>query len=188
MHSAIRGRASNGPRNGVSIALIALSCAAAVAGCGSASSSYHNPHDPYGAPNVPISMSKCMRANGVSGFPDPREGPNGGGVGFPGGLMVTAGGSMVVMGIPFGGPALVHAEKVCKEYLPPGGPGATVSESQRLAAIAHAACMRKHGLPNFPDPKFDRSGGPVLQLGPGLNPQSPAVKQAAAACGLRVPS
>jgi hypothetical protein len=122
-----------------------------------------------------------MRANGVSGFPDPREGPNGGGVGFAGGLIVTGSDSMVVMGIPFSGPALLQAEKACKEYLPPSGPPPAVPESERAAAIANAQCMRKHGVPNFPDPTF--SGG---QLNPGLagvNPQSPAFKQAAAACG-----
>ena len=161
-------------------------CALTLAACGgSGASGYHNPHYPYGAPNVPNSISRCMRANGVSGFPDPREGPNGGGVGFPGGLMVTSSGSMVVMGTPFSGPALLHAEKVCKEYLPPGGPGPVVSESQKLQALANAACMRMHGLPNFPDPTFGPGGGINLGLGPGLNPQSPAFKHAATACGLQ---
>jgi hypothetical protein len=53
---------------------------------------------------------------------------------FPGGLLVTSSDSMVVMGIPFSGPALLHAEKACKEYLPPGGPPPAVSESQKVAA------------------------------------------------------
>ncbi len=155
-----------------------------VAACGSSGpAAYHNPKYPYGAPNVPASLSKCMRANGVSGFPDPREGPNGGGVGFPGGLMVEADGSMVVMGQPFGGPALKHAEQVCKEYMPPGGPGPTVSAAQQAAALADAACMRRHGLSTFPDPTF-AGGHESLNLGPGLDPNSPAFERAAEACGL----
>ena len=85
------------------------------------------------------------------------------------------------MGIPFSGPALLHAEKACKEYLPPGGPPPAVSESERAAAIANAECMRKHGVPNFPDPTF--SGGQLNAGLGGVNPQSPAFKQAAAACG-----
>jgi hypothetical protein len=122
-----------------------------------------------------------MRANGVSGFPDPRQAPGGGGVGFPGGLLVTGRGSMVVMGTPFSGPAVLHAEKACEEYLPPTGPPPTVSASQRAAAIANAECMRKHGVPNFPDPTFSTG-----QVSPGLsaiNVDSPAFKQASAACG-----
>ena len=80
---------------------------------------------------------------------------------------------MVVMGIPFSGPALLHAEKACKEYLPPGGPPPAVSESERLAAIANAAsAVRKHGVPNFPDPTF--SGGQVNARAWRVNPQSPA--------------
>ena len=50
-------------------ALLAAGCAVVLAACGAGSSGYHNPHYPYGAPNVPISMSKCMRANGVPNFP-----------------------------------------------------------------------------------------------------------------------
>ena len=38
----------------------------------------------------------------------------------------------------------------------PSGPPPVVSESERVAAIANAECMRKHGVPNFPDPTFSR--------------------------------
>lgn len=124
-----------------------------------------------------------MRANGVSGFPDPRQGPDGGGVGFPGGLVVESGGELVVMGQPFAGPAVKHAEHVCKRYLPPGGPGPGVSESQRVTALADAACMRRNGLPSFPDPTFN-GGHQSLNLPAGLNPRSPAFKRAAQICGL----
>jgi hypothetical protein len=127
-----------------------------------------------------------MRANGVPGFPDPRSGPNGGGVGWPGGLIVESSDRIVVMGQPFAGPALVSAEQTCKEYLPPGGPPPAVSEGQRIGALAAAACMRNHGLPNFPDPTFN-GGQQSLNFGPGLNPESPAFRRAAKACGLLRP-
>jgi hypothetical protein len=42
--------------------------------------------------------------------------------------------------------------------------------------------MRKHGVPNFPDPTFPRSGGRSVQLPPGLSAQSPAFLNAAKAC------
>jgi hypothetical protein len=153
------------------VAVVAL----VLAGCGSAAG-YHNPKYPYGAPNVPVSLSKCMRANGVSSFPDPRDG------GFPGGMVVESSGEMVVMGQPLAGPAVARAQKACQEYFPHGAPP-PLSESQREAAVAHAVCMRSHGLPNFPDPSFN---GPTKQLalGPGLDPDSPAFQRAARACGL----
>jgi hypothetical protein len=165
--------------------LLAAGCAVQLAACGSAGSTgYHNPHYPYGAPNVPISLSKCMRANGVPGFPDPREGPNGGGVGWPGGgpAMISTD-VLLIMGQRIAGPAVASAAKHCKEYMGPSGPPPELTESQKRAAIARADCIRTHGLPNFPDPTF-AGGYQQLNLPPGLNPQSPAVEQAAKACGL----
>jgi hypothetical protein len=51
------------------------------------------------------------------------------------------------------------------------------SESQRRQDLAESEYMRKHGVPNFPDPTFLSSGGTSVSL-TGLNPQSPAFKQA----------
>jgi len=163
--------------------LLGAGCAVVLAACGSAGSTgYHNPHYPYGAPNVPISMSKCMRANGVPSFPDPRSGPNGGGVGWPGGgpVMISSD-VLLIMGQRLAGPAVASAAKICREYMAPSGPPPGVSERQRVAAIANAECMRKHGVPNFPDPTFS-GGQQTIGLG-GVNPESPAFEQAAAACG-----
>jgi hypothetical protein len=90
---------------------------------------------------------------------------------------------LLIMGQRVAGPVVASAAKTCKEYMAPSGAPPALSESQRQAAIADAACMRTHGLPNFPDPTFS---GPNqrLNLGPGLNPQSPAVERAAKACGV----
>jgi hypothetical protein len=181
-------RAPTGLPRTVAAALAAGGFVVALAACGSSGpAGYHNPHYPYGAPNVPISMSKCMRANGVPNFPDPREGPNGGGVGWPGGgpVMISTD-VLLIMGQRIAGPVVASAANTCKEYMGPSGPPPALTESQRQAAIAHADCMRTHGVPNFPDPTFS---GPnqQLSLGPGLNVQSPAVEHAAKACGLLRP-
>jgi hypothetical protein len=162
-------------------ALLAAGCAVVLAACGASSTGYHNPRYPYGAPNVPFSMSKCMRENGVPNFPDPRSGPNGGGVGWPGGgpVMISKD-VLLIMGERLTGPAVASAAKTCEEYMAPSTPPPPLSASQRAAAIANAECMRKHGVPNFPDPAS--SGPPNQGLG-GVNPNSPAFKQAATACG-----
>jgi hypothetical protein len=163
----------------------AVSCAAAITACGnSGPKGYHDPHYPYGAPNVPFSMSKCMRANGVPNFPDPRAGPQGssGGVGWPGGgpVMISTD-VLMVMGQRLAGPAVEAAAKVCKEYMAPSGPPPAMAESQRLAMVHFAECMRRHGL-NFPDPTFSGGNGQIA-IAPGINPDSPAVKAASNACG-----
>lgn len=63
-------------------------------------------------------------------------------------------------------------------------PGASTRPFEQ--ALAFSACMRSHGLPDFPDPVQGAGGGVSLQLkgGPGgdLNPNSPQFKAAQQAC------
>jgi hypothetical protein len=121
-----------------------------------------------------------MRANGVSSFPDPTAGS--GGEGFNG-LGESNDGTIIVDGSTFSGPVVLAAEKACKEYLPGGaGPPPAIPESRKLAMIANAECMRKHGIP-LPDPTFGQPGRVAVNLGPGVNPESPAFQAAAKACG-----
>ena len=120
-----------------------------------------------------------MRANGVSGFPDPVAGTSGA-IGLP--LFVNSDGSLTANGRTFAGPVLRSAERACKAYLPPaGGPPPKVRAQQLRQELAFARCMRAHGVPNFPDPSSS-AGGPS---GPpaGIDPQSPAFRSAARVCG-----
>jgi len=103
-----------------------------------------------------------------------------------GSSLPPGGDTLTVDGIDFTGPVLRTAEKACQEYLPPGGPPPQLSESARLDALRFAECMRAHGVPDFPDPTFTSSGrAPIKVVIAGA--QSPAFKQAAAACGGRLP-
>ncbi len=119
-----------------------------------------------------------MRANGVSGFPDPTAAP-GGGVGLT--LFVNGDGSLTADGNTFAGPAVRSAERACRAYLPPaGGPPSSVRAQQLRQELTFARCMRSHGVPSFPDPS---SSG--AQAGPaaGIDPRSPAFQNAARVCG-----
>ena len=66
---------------------------------------------PDGPARSPAALSRCMRANGVSGFPDPVAGPDGN-VGLP--LLVNDDGSLTAEGKTFSGPVLRSAEQACK--------------------------------------------------------------------------
>jgi len=116
-----------------------------------------------------------MRANGVSGFPDPSQGP-GGGIGFNG-LIESPGGGLTVDGQAFSGPALKHAEKVCSVYLPPAGPPPAPTAAQLKRELKLAQCMRRNGVPNFPDPGSHLPAN-VLQA----DSNSPAFQHAAKVC------
>jgi hypothetical protein len=51
--------------------------------------------------------------------------------------------------------------------------------------IKFAGCMRAHGVPNFPDPSG--GGGIHIQVGSGINPQSPAFQAAQTSCAKLLP-
>jgi hypothetical protein len=157
--------------------------AVGIAACGGSGSSVTGQGTTATGNSSPFALSKCMRTHGVSNFPDPTVGP--GGEGFSGGVVSSPGSdSLTVDGITFSGPAFQAAEKACTKLLPGGGgPPPPVSAAQRRAAIANARCMRKHGVPNFPDPTFPAGGGTAIRGGPGVDPQSPAFQHAQAACG-----
>jgi hypothetical protein len=119
-----------------------------------------------------------MRAHGVPSFPDPNAGA--GGINLAG------------AGINPQSPSFKSARLACAKLAPGGAPGVQATESQFLAALGFAKCMRAHGFSSFPDPtRSDSPPGPILIVGPGLffrvspsfDPNTPAVKRAVAACG-----
>jgi hypothetical protein len=125
-----------------------------------------------------------MRAHGVPSFPDPSSG---------GGVEITPG-----SGLNPRSPAFRHAQEDCRRYLPKFPTPGTMSASQRRRAVVFAECMRAHGEPDFPDPTIGTATplttGRVLALrgmffaiSAGIDPKSPAFKQAAVRCGVNVP-
>ena len=120
-----------------------------------------------------------MRSHGVPNFPDPRPSSVGGGFS----IGVLSGSSAVTVdGITFNGPAYHTANNACS-HLDRGIVPQPLSEAQEQGMIAKARCIRDHGLPGFPDPTFGPGGmGAGIQLGPGFNPDSPAMRRAAKAC------
>ena len=61
-------------------------------------------------------------------------------------------------------------------------------------ALQFAQCMRAHGVPNFPDPKANGSGGMLIQAGPGgtkvngVPVNGPAFQSAMQACHSKLPN
>ncbi len=145
----------------VAIVAAAVSAAVAGAGCGASQQPSTSASRP-GASGV--SFADCMRAHGVPSFPDP--GPNG----------------VDLAGIDTRTPAFQSAHQTCTPVQPASSADSPPeSASERLAAVTNAKCMRSHGVPNFPDPKFLANGGNTVSLD-GLDTQSPAFKHAQAAC------
>jgi hypothetical protein len=163
------------------IGVAAVGCALALAAC-SSSAGYYPAAATNPSSNSPLALSQCMHSHGIKNFPDPTNGSGG-----PGLSLATSPGSGTVIadGITFSGPAFETAAKACAKLLPGGGgPPPPPTAQQKQQALEFAECMRTHGVPNYPDPTFSTGGGPKVasQLG-GVNPSSPAFKQAVDRCG-----
>jgi hypothetical protein len=114
-----------------------------------------------------LAFSRCMRAHGVTKFPDP-----------------DANGHITLPGQGTGAqsPKMAAARKACDPLLPPEQK--TRNAPDRASSLKYAKCMRAHGVTNFPDPSAD--GGIVLDPSV-VNPSSPQFKSAQQACKSLMP-
>lgn len=126
-----------------------------------------------------LKFSRCMRAHGVPDFPDPQQ--NGHGVSLT--LHAHPGGDQNP-----NSPQFQAAQRACRAYQPAPPSNAAPNPKLQQQALAFAACMRAHGVPNFPDPKVS---GNALQLGgpsgKDFNPTSPQFQAAQKACQSKLP-
>jgi hypothetical protein len=132
-----------------------------------------------------------MRTHGVPDFPDPTSG---------GGYEIQAGanGSSASISVDghtlnVSGPAFRAAMTDCAKY-GPHGPAISGSQLAQIkqGALRMAACMRTHGVPNFPDPKVTSGpgghgiavqiGGPGVAAAGRLNSSAPAFQKAQKVC------
>jgi hypothetical protein len=81
-----------------------------------------------------VKFAECMRANGVSDFPDP-----------------NASGEFVY-GASVSPAVFKKAVDACKDLQPPGTLSADRSPEQQSAGLKFAQCMRDNGVKDFPDP------------------------------------
>jgi hypothetical protein len=159
------------------LAMIAL----IVAGCGNGSAGTGNGTATSGGNGTAslhekaVKFAECMRANGVSAFPDP-----------------NASGALTIDGVINGSSldpnsaAWKQAIGACKDLEPPGFTGTKVTPQLRTARLQFAQCMRDNGVPDFPDPT---PNGPLIDTNripslAGKDPRSdPGLQAAMRKCG-----
>lgn len=138
------------------VALVLIAIVGLVSGCGSSAPAQTGASDGNGGSNnaaskaadQAVKFARCMRKNGVSQFPDPR-----------------ASGSFTIDAIANGSsldtnsPAFTQALSACKALEPAGFTGSKRSTEQQNAALKFAQCIRKNGVPDFPDPTRN---GPLI--------------------------
>jgi hypothetical protein len=118
--------------------------------------------------NGPLEFSHCMRAHGVTKFPDPASG---------GAIPKLSLAQLGVSSSRFQG-----AQRACRHLLPNGGSGSTSAQQRYVRALAlrFSPCMRAHGVPNFPDP--DSTGRIPDPESLGIDQGSPKFEAANQAC------
>jgi hypothetical protein len=127
-----------------------------------------------------IAYSACMRAHGVPNFPDPHIVQNGNEVKVSVGINPSISGN----------PHFESAQQACRKLQPGGGPGSgpapSISQQEQAEYLKAAACIRAHGIPDFPDPTFS-GGGVHVPKTAGVNPHSPQARAAEEACQSLIP-
>lgn len=120
-----------------------------------------------------IAYAQCMRSHGVTNFPDNAISTSGGATKFdlPQGIASN--------------PDYQSASQACQSKLPRGANGGS-SSGNTQAELNFAACMRSHGVPNFPEP--NSQGAFRITSGNGLNPNSPTFQSAMQACRSKLPN
>ena len=114
------------------LAVIVAGCGNGSAGTGLSTAATHE---------KAVKFAECMRANGVSEFPDP-----------------DASGTLTIDEVINGSSldpstaAWKQAISACKDLEPPGFTGGKVTPEQRTARLEFAQCMRDNGVKDFPDP------------------------------------
>jgi hypothetical protein len=126
-----------------------------------------------------LAYAKCMRSHGIPDFPDPtvQDNAHAKGVGFslPGSIQNS--------------PQFKSAAKACQKQTGFGQPNPAVLQAMMTDGVKFAACMRSHGITNFPDPVQHGNG---IQLGPGpdsgIDTNSARFKAAQKACVYILPN
>jgi len=145
---------------GAAAAAIAATAALVLTGCGDSSS-------PTKAAS-PVAFSRCVRAHGVAGFPDPDS---------SGAIPKATAQQLGVSDSRY-----QAATQAC-EYLLPGG-----GDRDRTQAdigqwwngmLSFARCMRSHGVPGWPDPTPypPRPTEPTFEMPAGLQPTAHVVSE-----------
>ena len=112
-----------------------------------------------------LAFSRCMRAHGVSKFPDP-EGQGR----FP---------ALTQQALGVSKQTSLVAQQACKHLLSSGDSTGTPQARQQKVAFALkvAKCMRMHGFPTYPDPTSSSQALPS-----GIDPNSPQFQTTETAC------
>jgi len=156
-----------------------LAAGVAVAACSSPSTpaAATGPSATAASPGL-LAYSSCVRSHGVPNFPDPASG---------GGIPKESGQQLGVSDSQ-----LQAAQSACQHLIPPGEslggqPIQTITAQQQQYYLKAAACMRSHGVTNFPEPVFQHGQVEFPMLSHLVDLNSPLFTRAYHICQKLIP-
>jgi len=170
------------PRRARAAAVITVMAAAALlaAACGDSPSSTGSGGSPTvgGSANSSsaVAYSRCVRAHGVPGFPDP-----GGNGQIPGQAAKSA-----LRGVSDS--RARAATYACRNLNPAGQGSPALTAQEQQDYLRAAACMRSHGISNFPDPTFPGGHANLPPIPSSIDTKSRQFTQAAQTCIKLIPA
>jgi hypothetical protein len=151
------------------LVILVAGCVSIPARAGDTSSPTANPQSTY--TQDALAYARCLRSHGVPNFPDPQTD-----------------GTFPKASIPAGsGPKITAANRTCGGLLPARGTGQVVSTKDQQDYIKAAACMRSHGISNFPDPVF-ADGNVNFPIPSSISTTSTEFTSARAICARLIPA
>jgi hypothetical protein len=132
-----------------------------------------------------LAFSQCMRRHGIADFPDP---------GSNGVIDVKALHPSPSSDLDPSSSSFQAADKACKALAPSTfSPGVSAVSAEQLRrnrtrALAFSACMRAHGMPNFPDPDSNGRLSVGAIRAAGLGPASAPFRSGIKSCSADLPS
>jgi hypothetical protein len=174
----------------IALVVAAAACSLLAAGCGGGNSpavATGSTTTTAGGPSAGAStpatgleaFASCMRSHGVPNFPDPTSSGE-----IPKPAVVSA--FQAVSKSQGHG-----AQNACNHLVPSGGlsgqPVQTITPQDQQDYLRAATCMRSHGFPNFPDPKFQTNSVQV-NIPSSINQNASQFTNAATICTKLIPA
>jgi len=148
----------------VAATFVVVAVVGLLSACGPLDGPAQGREDPNSPDATIVAMIDCFRAHGLPNFPDPAYDPSDG-----------------RWHLPNERPDItVQVQQACASVMPHQVPGTPIPTAQLHDLLGYAACMRAHGMPNFPDPGADGVfHGTQQTIG---SKTDPAANAASAAC------
>jgi hypothetical protein len=123
-----------------------------------------------------LAFARCMRSHGIPNWPDPTSS----------GVFDKS--KLRQLGLSVSRVRAIEEGSCRYDFVNGGQPqGQTITRDEQAYYLRAAACIRRHGFPDFPDPTF-QNGHVRFNIPSSIDTSSPQAKSAQATCARLIPA